>query len=83
MADGVSGHLTSMPLISLDYLAGFLITLSPNRPFASNSFFRPKTIFKVAIINLRVQPLLVFSFSPFLLLVLSISPFLFFRYYDF
>ena len=52
MADGVSGHLTSMPLISLDYLAGFLITLSPNRAFASNSFFRPKTIFKVAIINL-------------------------------
>ena len=32
--------------------------LSPNEPFASNSFFRPKTISKVAIIKLRVQPLL-------------------------
>ena len=40
--DGVSGHLASMLLISLDYRAGFLITLSPNRPFASNSLFPAK-----------------------------------------
>ena len=51
VTDGVSGHLASMLLISLDYRAGFLITLLPNRPFASNSFFRPKTIFKVAIMK--------------------------------
>ena len=33
-----------------------LKTLSPNGPFASNTFFRPKTISKVPII--RMQPLL-------------------------
>ena len=42
--------------------------LSPNGPFASNSFFRPKTISKVAIIKPRVQRLLFFS-----LLLLSFS----------
>ena len=38
----VSGHLESMLLISLDHLFGYLITLSPNRPFAFNSFFGQK-----------------------------------------
>ena len=78
-----SCHLASMLLISLDHLAGFLITLSPNRLFAFNSIFRLKTISKIAIINLRVQLLLVFSSPPFLLLALSFSPFLFCPYYDF
>ena len=52
--------------------------LSPNGPFASNSFFRPKTISKVAIIKPRVQRLLFFfSSPPFLLLALSFIPFSF------
>ena len=52
--------------------------LSPNEPFASNSFFRPKTISKVAIIKPRVQRLLFFfSSPPFLLLALSFIPFSF------
>ena len=32
VADGVAGHLAPVLLISLDHLAGFLITLSPNGP---------------------------------------------------
>ena len=52
--------------------------VSPNGPFASNSFFRPKTISKVAIIKPRVQRLLFFfSSPPFLLLALSFIPFSF------
>ena len=46
-------------------LAGFLRTLSPNGPFAPNSFFRPKTISKVAIIKTRVKPLFFFFFFSF------------------
>ena len=54
------------------YLAVFLTTLSPNRPFASNSFFRPKTIFKEAII--KTNSATIAFFSPFfLLLTLSFS----------
>ena len=62
------------------YLAGFLITLSPNGPFALNSFFRPKTISKVAIMktNSATGPLLFF----FLLLSFS-SPFLFLLSFSF
>ena len=59
------------------YLAGFLITLSPNGPFVSNSFFRPKTISKVATIKTKSATIACFSSPPFLLLALSFSPFLF------
>ena len=66
--------------VSLTTAAGFFTMLSPNGPFASNSFFRRKTISKVAIIKLRVQLLLFFFFSShFLLLALSFSLFLFLR----
>ena len=47
------------------YLAGFLITLSTNWPFASNSFFRPKTISKVAIIKTKSATIAFFSSPPF------------------
>ena len=52
--------------------------LSPNGPFASNSFFRPKTLSKVAIIKTK-SATMVFFFScpPFLLLALSFFPFSF------
>ena len=59
------------------YLAGFLITLSPNGPFVWNSFFRPKTILKVGIIKTKSATMACFSSPPFLLLALSFSPFLF------
>ena len=60
------------------YLAVFLITLSPNRPFASNSFYRPKTIFKVAIIKTKSATIaFFFSFFP------SPHSFIFLCYYDF
>ena len=65
------------------YLAGFLITLSRNGPFASNSFFRPKTVSKVAIIKTKRATIAFFSSPPFLLLALSFSPFLFLRNYEF
>ena len=55
-------------------LAGFLITLSPNGLFVSNSFFRPKTISKVAIIKTKSATIAFFF---------SFSPFFFLRYYDF
>ena len=72
-------HLASMLLISQDLLAGFLITLLQNGPFASNSFFRPKSITKVAITKTKSAKSIIvfFSFLPFLLLTLSFSPFLF------
>ena len=56
------------------YLAGFLITLSPNRPFASNTFFRPKIISKVAITKTKSATAF-FSSPPFLLLALSFGSF--------
>ena len=62
--------LTSLVTSNAYNLAGFLITLSPNRPFASNSFFRPKYLLQ----KLRVQPLLFFP-SP--------HSFFFLRYCDF
>ena len=65
------------------YLAGFLKTSSPNGPFASNSFFRPKTISKVAIIKTKSATIAFFSSPPFLLLALPLSPFLFLRNCDF
>ena len=52
------------------YLAGFFITLPPNRPSVRPTvfFFRPKAVSKVAMIKkLRVQP------WPFSLLLLSSS----------
>ena len=55
------------------YLAVFLITLSLNRAFASNSFFRPKTIFKVAIIKTKSATTAFFFPPPFLHLTLSFS----------
>ena len=64
-------------------LAGFLKTLSPDGSFASNSFFGPKTISKVAIIKTKSATIAFFSSPPFLLLALSFSPFLFLRYCDF
>ena len=60
------------------YLAIFLITLSLNRAFASNSFFRPKTIFKVAIIKTK-SATTAFFFSSFP----SPHSFLFLCCYDF
>ena len=54
-----------------------------NRPFAFNSFFRPKPISKVAIVKTKSAIIACFSSPPFLLLSLSFSPFLFLRYYDF
>ena len=64
MADVISGHLASMLLISQDLLAGFLIALLQNGPFASNSFFWPKSIAKVAIIKKECNNC-VFLFSSF------------------
>ena len=43
-------------------LAGFLKTLSPDGPFASNSFFVPKTIAKVAIIKTKSATIALISF---------------------
>ena len=61
-------------------LAGFLITLSPNGPFVSNSFFRPKTISKVAIIKTKSATiaffflfLLSFSFVTMILELLGLK----------
>ena len=54
-----------------------MITLSSNGPFASNSFFRPKTIFKVAIIKTESATNAFFSSPPFLLLALSFFRFSF------
>ena len=48
-------------------LAGFLITLSPNGPFASDRFFRPKTISEVAILKTNSATI------AFFLLLLSLS----------
>ena len=53
------------PIYDCVYLAGFLITLSPNGPCASNSFFRPKTISKVAIIKTKSATIIFFLFSSF------------------
>jgi len=64
------------------HLAGFFITLSPSGPFASNSFFRPKTISRVAIIKTSSTTIAFFSSPPFRLLALSFSPFIFLCYYD-
>ena len=64
-------------------ISRILKKLSPNGPFASNSFFRPKTISKVAIIITKIVTIAFFSSPPFLLLALSFSPFLFLRYCDF
>ena len=65
------------------HFAGFLIMLSPNRPFASNSFIRPKTIAKVAILKTKSAIIAFFSSPSFLFLTLSFSPFLFLCYCDF
>ena len=43
-------------------IAGFLIKLSPNRPYASNSFFRLKTS-KVAIVKTKSATGIALSFS--------------------
>ena len=58
------------------FLAGFMITLSPIGPFASNSFFF--FISKVAIIKTKSV-----TIAFFLVPALSFSPFLFLRYCDF
>ena len=55
------------------YLAAVLKTLPPNGPFASNSFFRPKTILKVAIIKIQSATTAFFSSSSFFLVALSFS----------
>ena len=59
------------------------MTLSPNGPFASVSFVRPRTIAKVAIIKTKIATIAFFLSPPFLLLALSFPPFLFLCYYDF
>ena len=83
------GLISGGPIIrSLRYkrlslnLAGFLKTLSPDGPFASNRFLRQK-LSKVAIIKTESATIAFFSSPPFLLLALSFSPFLFLRYCDF
>ena len=59
------------------HLARFFITLSPNGPFGSNTFFRPNTISRVAIIKTTspkiVFCLLLLSFSSLFLFLLSFS----------
>ena len=59
------------------HLAGFLITLSPNRSFVSSSFFRPITIYKVAFIKTKSASIAFFlllrSFSSLFLFLLSFS----------
>ena len=66
-----SFHVFYFPLYHI-CLAGFLITLSPNGPFASDSFFRPKTISEVAILKTNSA-----TIAFFLLLLSSSSLFLF------
>ena len=56
-------------IVERAFLTGFLITLSPIRPFASNSFF---FISKVAIIKTKSVTLL-FFFSSLFLFLLSFS----------
>ena len=47
------------------YLAGFFKTLSPNGPFASNRFFRPKITSKVPTIKAKSATIVFFLFSSF------------------
>ena len=54
-------HLASMLLILRNILARFLKTVPANRPFVSNSFFRPTTISKVAIIKAKSATIAFFS----------------------
>ena len=62
------------------YLAGFLKTLSPNGPFASNSFLS----FLFSFLSQSKSVTIAFlSSPPFLLHALSFSPFLFLCYCDF
>ena len=67
------------------YLEGFLITLSPSRPFTAFYVQQFSNSSKVAIIKTKNATIAFFSsFSPpFLLLALSFSPYLFHRYYYF
>ena len=55
------------PLYGDIYLAGVLKTLLPNRLLPSNSFFRTKTISKVAIIKTKSATIAFFSSPPFFL----------------
>ena len=71
------------PLYGDIYLAGFLKTLLPNRLLPSNSFFRTKTISKVAIIKTKSATIAFFSSPPFFLPAFSFSPFLFLHWCDF
>ena len=52
-------------------LAAFLITLSLNGTFVSNSFLRRKTIYKVAIIKTKSATIAFFLFSLLFLFLLS------------
>ena len=45
----------------INMFSRILITLSPNGPFVSNSFFRPKTISKEAIIKTKSATVAFFS----------------------
>ena len=66
-----SFHVFFFPFI-IYVSPGFLITLSPNGPFASDRFFRPKTISEVAILKTNSA-----TIAFFLLLLSSSSLFLF------
>ena len=64
------------------YLAGFLKTLSPIGPFASNSFLLDAKG-PIAIIQIKSVTIAFLSSPPFLLHALSFSPVLFLCYCDF
>ena len=68
----VVDKVVNLFLSSFLYLAGFLKTLSPNGPFAFNSYLQTKS-----------ATIACFSSPPFFLLALAFSPFLFLRYSDF
>ena len=84
--------LTWVPYVPSDVITYFQLYISSRIfenvivkcTFSVQQFFRPKPVSKVAHYKkVRVQPLLFFPPSPFLLFTLSFSPFLFLRYCDF
>ena len=68
----------------LIYLAGFLITLSPNGPFASNSFFSTKNYLQSSRYHVKTESAAIFFFfSSFPSPRSFFFSFLFLRYCDF
>ena len=54
-------YLNRWCIINFPYLAGFLLTLPPNGLFASNGCFRPRSIFRVAIMKTKSATIAFFS----------------------